>query len=102
MGDGEGSTSKKCKICSGVVSINALSPQGDMHGDGWGEHGMGHQAADALRPQLPLLTERMPGRAENSQSSSCLLVAPGGNFGVQACAPMLKLQISDISFNVLS
>ena len=63
---------------------------------------MGHQAADALRPQHPLLAERMPGRAENSQSSSCLLVAPGGNFDVRGSAPsMLKLQISYIPYTLI-
>ena len=38
MGDGEGPTSKKHDICSGVVSVNALSSQGDMCGNGWGEN----------------------------------------------------------------
>ena len=61
-----------------------------MVAGGGEKEGMGHQAADALRPQHPLLTERMPGRAEHSQSSSCLLVAPGGNFGVRTDAKYCK------------
>lgn len=67
MGDGEGSTSKKQEQDLGSVGWGGTMMDLKMAWQWVGINGMGHQAADALRPQHTPTSASAIGRADAGQ-----------------------------------
>jgi hypothetical protein len=77
------------------------SRQGCMYRQRVGRKGMGHQAADALRPQHPLLTERMPGRADQIISPAVASSwRPAGTSVCAGYAPCTDAKTANFKYSI--